>query len=84
LGDESELLITVYDRQNQENFLGHRKLSPKHVDQQIVDQWFKLEPRKADETVTGEIRLQWSYESVERKHLGPQDFDIMRLIGRGI
>jgi hypothetical protein len=84
IGDESELLITVYDRQNQENFLGHLKMCPKFVDKQVVEQWFKLEPRtSADETVTGDIKLYWSYESVERKHLGPQDFDVLRLIGRG-
>lgn len=33
--------------------------------------------------MTGEVKLYWVYESVERKHLGPEDFDIMRLIGRG-
>lgn len=77
-------MITVYDRQNQENFLGHVKMCPKFVDKQIVEQWLKLEARTiSDETVTGEIKLHWSYESVERKHLGPQDFDVMRLIGRG-
>src|SRR5277367_6432605 len=83
IGEESELLVTVYDRQNQENFLGHLKLCPKLVDKQVVEQWFKLEPRVHDEPVTGEIKLYWYYESVDRKHLGPQDFDIMRLIGRG-
>src|ERR1700736_3579570 len=84
IGDESELLITVYDRQNHENFLGHLKMCPKFVDKQVVEQWFKLEPRTtSDEMVSGEIKLYWSYESVERKHLGPQDFDVLRLIGRG-
>lgn len=83
LGDESELLVTVYDRQNEENFLGHIKLSPTLVDKQVVEQWFKLQPRTPDETVTGEIKLYWVYESVDRKHLGPDDFDFMRLIGRG-
>ena len=83
IGEESELLVTVYDRQNQEKFLGRLKLCPKLVDQQVVEQWLKLEPRAHDETVTGEIKLYWYYEKVDRKHLGPQDFDIMRLIGRG-
>ena len=81
--DESELLITVYDRQNQETFLGHTKLRPRLVDKQAVEQWFKLEPRTPDESVTGEIKLSWVYESIDRKHLGPDDFDILRLIGRG-
>jgi len=83
LGDESELQITVYDRQNQESFLGQVKISPKFVDKQVVEQWFKLEPRTHDDVVSGEIKLYWVYESVERKHLSPDDFDIMRLIGRG-
>jgi serine/threonine protein kinase SCH9 len=83
LGDESELLVTVYDRKNQETFLGRVKLRPKLVDKQVVEQWFKLEPRTPDESVSGEIKLYWTYESVERKHLGPEDFDVMRLIGRG-
>jgi protein-serine/threonine kinase len=83
LGDESELLVTLYDRQNQENFLGQVKLCPKLVDKQVVEQWFKLEPRTPEDAVTGEIKLYWVYESVERKHLGPNDFDVLRLIGRG-
>jgi protein-serine/threonine kinase len=83
IGEESELLVTVYDRLNQENFLGHLKLCPKLVDKQVVEQWFKLDPRVHDEPITGEIKLYWHYEKVDRKHLGPNDFDIMRLIGRG-
>lgn len=73
----------MYDRQNQESFLGCVKLCPRLVDKQVAEQWFRLEPRTPEETVTGEVKLYWVYESVERKHLGPQDFDIMRLIGRG-
>jgi len=59
------------------------KICPKLVDKQVNEQWFKLSPRTQDDVVSGEIKLNWVYESVERKHLSPDDFDIMRLIGRG-
>ena len=83
LGDESELLVTVYDRDNEERFLGQVKLRPRLVDNQTNEQWFKLEPRTPKDSVGGDIKLFWSYQAVDRKHLGPEDFEILRLIGRG-
>src|SRR5271170_6931690 len=83
IGEESELLVTVYDRKNEESYLGRVKLRPTLVDKQVVEQWFKLEARTPDDAVSGEIKLYWTYQTVERKHLGPDDFDVMRLIGRG-
>jgi serine/threonine protein kinase SCH9 len=73
----------VYDRHNQEHFLGQVKIKPKLVDKHTVEQWFKLESRTSADVISGEIKLYWSYESVEKKHLSPDDFDVMRLIGRG-
>jgi serine/threonine protein kinase SCH9 len=83
LGDESELLVTVYDRDNEERFLGHVKLRPKLIENQTIEHWFKLESRTSKDSVGGEIKLFWSYQTVDRKHLGPDDFEILRLIGRG-
>jgi serine/threonine protein kinase SCH9 len=81
--EESELLITVYDRQNEETFLGHARIRPRLQDKQIVEQWFPLESRTPSDAITGDIKLYLTYEITDRKHLGPDDFDVLRLIGRG-
>jgi serine/threonine protein kinase SCH9 len=83
LGYESDLLVTVYDRDNEERFLGQVKLRPKLVENQTIEQWFKLSPRAPKDSVGGDIKLYWSYQAVDRKHLGPEDFEVLRLIGRG-
>ena len=50
----------------------------------IVDQWFKLEPRDASEShVTGEIHVRLEFQKTEKKHYGPEDFTILKLIGKG-
>ncbi|TGZ82609.1 Pkinase-domain-containing protein [Ascodesmis nigricans] len=84
LGDKSELDVSLYDRSNQEHFLGHVRLCPllSHSGQ-VLDGWFPLEPRAAAETVTGEIRMRIRFERTSKKHYGPEDFEVLRLIGKG-
>ena len=36
------------------------------------------------EPVSGEIRLQIAFEKVTNKHIGPDDFQILKLIGKGM
>ena len=54
------------------------------VDNTKVEGWFKMEPRDAqEETVSGEINLQLHYQMTDKKHYGPDDFQILKLIGKG-
>ncbi|KAI5785965.1 serine/threonine-protein kinase sck1 [Pyronema domesticum] len=84
LGEHSELDVSLYDRSNQELFLGHVRVCPLlNHSQPVMDGWFPLQPRTTQETVSGEIRLQISFEKTSKKHYGPEDFEVLRLIGKG-
>jgi hypothetical protein len=49
----------------------------------VLDGWFPLQPRTQNEKVSGEIKLQISFEKISKKHYGPEDFEVLRLIGKG-
>jgi protein-serine/threonine kinase len=75
----------VYDNSNQEAFLGHVRFCPSLVEYSSpFDGWFSLEGRDAGEdNVVGEIRLRISFQKTDKKHYGPADFEILKLIGKG-
>ncbi|KAJ4377642.1 Serine/threonine-protein kinase [Neocucurbitaria cava] len=85
IGDHAEIDVSVYDRSNGEAFLGHVRFCPNLVEyNEPYDGWFPLEPRDGDgEQVTGEIHLKLNFHKVEKKHYGPEDFEILKLIGKG-
>ncbi|KAF8531198.1 kinase-like domain-containing protein [Trichophaea hybrida] len=84
LGEHSELDVSLYDRSNQEFFLGHVRVCPLlNQSHPVLDGWFPLQPRTSHETVSGEINLQISFEKTSKKHYGPEDFEVLRLIGKG-
>ncbi|KAF2236748.1 kinase-like protein [Viridothelium virens] len=85
VGDHAELDISVYERSDQEAFLGHVRFCPSLVEYDSpLDQWFQLEPREGDDVgVTGEIHLRIKFEKIEKKSVGPEDFQILKLIGKG-
>ncbi|KIW08488.1 hypothetical protein, variant 3 [Verruconis gallopava] len=85
VGEHSEVDISVYDRSNSEAFLGHVRFCPKLTDTDILDGWYPLEPRDEHEegSVTGEIHLKMSFSRTDKKHYGPEDFQILKLIGKG-
>jgi serine/threonine protein kinase len=85
LGNESEIDVSVYDRSNQEAFLGHIRLCLNLRDNDTsIEGWFSLEPRGAeDDKITGEIFLKMRFEKTDKKHFGPNDFQILKLIGKG-
>ncbi|EFW20573.1 hypothetical protein D8B26_003074 [Coccidioides posadasii str. Silveira] len=85
LGDESEIDVSVYDRSNQEAFLGHVKLRLNlKEDKKSVAGWFPLEARgQGDGHVSGEIHLQMFFQKTDKKQVGPNDFQILKLIGKG-
>ncbi|QRW02081.1 Serine/threonine-protein kinase [Ceratobasidium sp. AG-Ba] len=82
--DSTPITFNVYDREEEtEAFLGMLEMKPVLKHDHTVDQWIKLRPRDS-ETVTGEIRVQITYEQIKTKRaLTPRDFEFMKLIGRG-
>ncbi|KAM0791235.1 hypothetical protein ACM66B_005715 [Microbotryomycetes sp. NB124-2] len=85
MNEKSVIQVQIYDRSvEDEMFLGLTEVRPKLVNGYTVDQWFSLEARSEEETVTGEIRIQIRYEKFDiKKGLGPNDFDFLRMIGKG-
>ncbi|KAI9693581.1 MAG: Serine/threonine-protein kinase [Bogoriella megaspora] len=85
VGDQAEIDVSVYERSEQETFLGHVRFCPSLIEYDTpFDQWFQLESREGDEVgVTGEIRLRIKFERSEKKSVGPEDFQILKLIGKG-
>ncbi|PKS06496.1 hypothetical protein jhhlp_007244 [Lomentospora prolificans] len=86
---DSDLLvdISVYDHGSTgENFLGHVDFQASLDPDKPVSGWFQLQGHAdtdAENAPTGEVYVEASYQKSERKHLGPEDFQILRLIGRG-
>ncbi|EHN02000.1 Sch9p [Saccharomyces cerevisiae x Saccharomyces kudriavzevii VIN7] len=85
LGSHSELDISVYDAAHDHMFLGQVRLCPMihnlaHASQH---QWHDLKPRVIDEVVSGDILIKWTYKQTKKRHYGPQDFEVLRLLGRG-
>lgn len=79
--------ISVYDHSpTGEEFLGHVNFqAPKDKDVSSKG-WFRLQGHantEAENFPTGEIYVEAIYQSTERKHFGPSDFEILKLIGKG-
>ncbi|KAI1328307.1 serine/threonine-protein kinase sck1 [Xylariaceae sp. FL0255] len=87
---DSDMLvdISVYDHSSTgEEFLGHVDFQAIIPGQdEPVRGWFPLSGN-ADTTIdkepTGEIFVEAHYQRTEKKHYGPDDFQILRLIGKG-
>ncbi|KAL8719479.1 MAG: hypothetical protein Q9225_003529, partial [Loekoesia sp. 1 TL-2023] len=85
LSDQSDIDVYIYDRSNQEAFLGHVRVSPNvSEDSSTLQGWYKLEARDPEEDrVSGEIHLEMCFHKTDKKHFGPEDFQILKLIGKG-
>ncbi len=81
--DSSEIDLSIYDRRNEDVFLGHVRMKPVFQDEHMSENWLKLQPLGSSGTVSGEIKVQAIYESIARKSYGPDDFTVLRLIGKG-
>ncbi|KAI0403935.1 serine/threonine-protein kinase sck1 [Xylaria palmicola] len=87
---DSDMLvdISVYDHGSAgEEFLGHVDFQATVPGKdEPVRGWFPLRGN-ADTTIdkepTGEIYVEALYQRTEKKHYGPDDFQILRLIGKG-
>ncbi|KAL4880060.1 kinase-like domain-containing protein [Aspergillus karnatakaensis] len=84
-GDQSEIDVSVYDRKDSEAFLGHVRLCVNlKEDNSRLEGWFPLATRGAgDAPVSGEIHMEMRFEKTEKKQVGPNDFQILKLIGKG-
>ncbi|KAH9482608.1 Serine/threonine-protein kinase SCH9 [Psilocybe cubensis] len=82
--EEELITVNVYDRAvSDQGFLGTVQIKPVLIHDHTVDQWYKLRPLE-DEIVSGEIRIQVTYEAYKTKRaLTPRDFEFLKLIGRG-
>ncbi|KAJ5908958.1 hypothetical protein N7495_001640 [Penicillium taxi] len=85
LGDQSQVDVTVYDGRNQEAFIGHVRLGINlKEDHSRLEGWFPLAARGAgDSLVSGEIHLIMRFEMTDKMTVGPSDFQILKLIGKG-
>ncbi|KAH6610461.1 serine threonine- kinase sck1 [Trichoderma cornu-damae] len=79
--------ISVYDHAaSGEEFLGHVNLEARKDKDSPVRGWFALQGHAnttVDNIPTGEIFVEVAYQRTERKHFGPSDFEILKLIGKG-
>ncbi|KAL4933651.1 serine/threonine protein kinase SCH9 [Aspergillus undulatus] len=84
-GDQSEVDVSVYDRKDSEAFLGHVRLCVNlKEDHSRLEGWFPLKGgSQGDSQVSGEIHLEMLFEKTDRKQVGPNDFQILKLIGKG-
>ncbi|KAI9738054.1 MAG: hypothetical protein M1818_005482 [Claussenomyces sp. TS43310] len=87
VGSDSHLNLTIYDRGSaSEDFLGSVDFQPQLSEQNPspIHGWFPLEGRKDTQAqMTGEIYVEITFQRTEKKHYGPEDFTILKLIGKG-
>ena len=85
VGENNEVDVSVYDRSKREEFLGHVRL-PLNLDEyeHMHEDWYKLQPREGETmTITGEIHLRIAFHASGKKSFGPDDFEVLKLIGKG-
>lgn len=86
VGSKSELDISVYDAGKDDSFLGHVRIFPSTItNKKSNSEWLQLKARIIGERVSsGSIKISWEYSSVdERRAYGPDDFEVLRLLGKG-
>jgi protein-serine/threonine kinase len=87
VGGDSRVNITVYDRSSAaEEFLGHVDLEANlsESDNAPLKGWFSLRGRNNTESgFPGEINVEITFQRTEKKHYGPEDFQLLKLIGKG-
>lgn len=84
VGNKSELDISIYDSNADDAFLGHVRIQPFVYNQRRNNgSWFNLTARVVGERVSGSIKIKWEYTNLLKKNYGPEDFEILRLLGKG-
>ncbi|KAJ4163474.1 hypothetical protein LMH87_005198 [Akanthomyces muscarius] len=79
--------VSVYDHSaNGEEFLGHVNFEAPREKETAVRGWFPLKGHVntvAENAPTGEVFVEALFQRTEKKHYGPTDFEILKLIGKG-
>ncbi|KAK6594469.1 hypothetical protein H4I95_10981 [Botrytis cinerea] len=88
VGSDTRVNITIYDRAQQaEEFLGHVDLQANLVENvdAPVSGWFQLRGKDMTSNAgnVGEVHVEISFQRTEKRHYGPDDFQILKLIGKG-
>lgn len=88
VGTKSELEISVYDAAKDDAFLGQVRISPStDASTSSVSSdahWFPLHARIVGERVAGMLKIKWEFTYNDSKKLyGPEDFEVLRLLGKG-
>ncbi|KAK0326433.1 Serine/threonine-protein kinase [Friedmanniomyces endolithicus] len=85
VGENNEIDISVYDRAKHGEYLGHIRLPLNlHEYEHQHEDWYKLQPREGESTtITGEIHLSIAFHASGKKSFGPDDFEVLKLIGKG-
>ena len=86
VGADSRVNITIYDRSSAvEEFLGHVDLEANLSENNAPTKgWFSLRGRNDTDTgLPGEIYVEITFQRTEKRHYGPEDFQILKLIGKG-
>ncbi|KAI8835922.1 kinase-like domain-containing protein [Chytridium lagenaria] len=85
---DGEVTITIWDRAGAvpgegESFLGMMKIRPPRINGKMHDNWFRLLPRQWKEKVQGDIRIQLMYQAVESRPISANDFELLKVVGKG-
>jgi len=79
--------LTIYDRTSAaEDLIGHVDLDADlgTGENSPVHGWFPLKGKNDSDTgMFGEIYVEIEFQRVEKRHYGPEDFQILKLIGKG-
>ncbi|QIW95265.1 hypothetical protein AMS68_000783 [Peltaster fructicola] len=85
VGEQNEIDVSIYDNANNETFIGHVRVQLKLEDYEHQhEEWYKLEAKEeTGSKVTGEVRMKIAFHGSGKKTFGPDDFEILKLIGKG-
>ena len=83
IGQNSEIEVSVYDASQDDFFLGHARIRPRTDAENKTEGWYSLRSRISSEMVTGRVQIRFEYTKIGKHHYSPQDFEILRLLGKG-
>lgn len=80
--NDQQVQVFIYDAANSDKFIGWAMIRLDPSGKGPVSTWLPLQPRTRGEHVSGEVHISLNYERATQ-HYGPEDFEVLRLIGRG-
>lgn len=85
VGEQNELDVSVYDNVNDEAFLGHVRIPINLEDYEHQHEgWYKLQgDDQHTGLITGEVHVRIAFHGTGKKSFGPDDFEVLKLIGKG-